>query len=299
MAAGRGPGCGRAGVVGMSAAGTDLITGYLDQMRAGLRVPAAEAELILAEAEDHLYETAAAWREVGMAEREAQEAAISSFGPVRAVVRAHHARRGWLAAAVEAGLAAWKLAAVLLLTSGITGLAIDTLLRIWPPVVTVTPGSQTPCWPCLPTQDAVILNPVWLAWAVAAVGGAILLAGCGLILRVRRRRGRGILLGGFFPMVAAGFFGAVALALTTLSAGGVGVPVPGGLAPGPGFAVANNPVVAGYLAVAAYPAVAVDLAVAAYLALAVGYAIRMARTLRRERRDQAGTFGRVLGEGQR
>jgi hypothetical protein len=282
-------------VVGMSEAGSDLITGYLVRMRAGLRVPPAEAELIVAEAEDHLRETAAAGREVGMTEREAQEAAISSFGPVRAVVRAHHARRGWLAAAAEAGLAAWKLAAMLLLTSGVTGLAIDTVLRIWPPVVTVTPGSQTPCWPCLPTRAAVIVNPVWLAWAVAAVGGAILLAGCGLILRVRRRRGRGVLLGGLFPMVAAGFFGAIALALTTLSAGGVGVPVPG--FPGPGLAVADYPGVAEYLAVAEYPAVAVYLAVAAYLALAVGYAIRLARTLRRERRDQVGTFGRVLGEG--
>jgi len=282
-------------VVGMSEAGSDLITGYLVRMRAGLRVPPAEADLIVAEAEDHLRETAAAGREVGMTEREAQEAAISSFGPVRAVVRAHHARRGWLAAAAEAGLAAWKLAAMLLLTTGVTGLAIDTVLRIWPPVVTVTPGSQTPCWPCLPTRAAVIVNPVWLAWAVAAVGGAILLAGCGLILRVRRRRGRGVLLGGLFPMVAAGFFGAIALALTTLSAGGVGVPVPG--FPGPGLAVADYPGVAEYLAVAEYPAVAVYLAVAAYLALAVGYAIRLARTLRRERRDQVGTFGRVLGEG--
>ncbi len=281
----------------MTVATCHLIAGYLDQMRAGLRVPAAEAELILAEAEDHLRETAAAGREVGMTEREAQEAAISSFGPVRAVVRAHHARRGWLAAAAEAGLTAWKLAAVLLLTSGVTGLAIDTIFRIWPPVVTVTPGPQTPCWPCLATQDAVIINPVWLVWAVAAVGGAILLAGCDLILRIRRRRGRRMLLGGFFPMVAAGFFGVIALALTTLSAGGVGVPVPGGLPPGPGFAVADYPAVADYLGVADYPAVAVYLAVAAYLALAVGYAIRMARTLRRERRDQVGTFGRGLGEG--
>jgi hypothetical protein len=282
--------------VGMSEAGSDLIAGYLDQIRAGLRMPPAEAELILAEAEDHLRETAAAGLAIGMAEREAQQAAISSFGPVRAVVRAHHARHGWLTAAAEAGLAAWKLAAILLLTSGVTGLAIDTILRIWPPVVTVTPGSQTPCWPCLPTQAVVIINPVWLAWAVAAVGGAILLAGCGLILRARRRRGRGMLLGGFFPMVAAGFFGAIALALTTLSAGGVGVPVPG-LPTGPGLAVANWPAGGDYLAVADYPAVAVYLAVAAYLALAVGYAIQMARTLRRERRDQVGTFGRVLGEG--
>ena len=81
--------------VGMSEAGSDLIAGYLDQMRAGLRVPAAEAELLLAEAEDHLRETAAAGRAVGMTEREAQEAAISSFGPVRAVVpRTTHAAAG-------------------------------------------------------------------------------------------------------------------------------------------------------------------------------------------------------------
>jgi hypothetical protein len=283
--------------VGMSAAGPDLIAGYLDQMRAGLRVPAAEAELILAEAEDHLRETAAAGLKVGMTERAAQEAAISSFGPVRAVVRAHHVRRGWLAAAAEAGLAVWKLAAILLLTSGVTGLAIDTILRIWPLVVTVTPGPQTPCWPCLATHAAVIINPAWLAWTAAAAGGAILLAGCGLILRVRRRRGRGMLLGGLFPMVAAGFFGGIALALTTLIVGGVGVPVPGGLAPDPGFAVTNNPAVADYLGVSDYPAVAVYLAVAAYLALAVGYSIQLARTLSRDRRDQVSTFGRILGEG--
>jgi hypothetical protein len=130
---------------GMSEAGSDLIAGYLDQMRAGLRVPAAEAELILAEAEDHLCETAAAGRKAGLTEREAQEAAISSFGPVRAVVRAHHPRRAWHSPPPEAGQATWELTAVLLLTSGVTGLAIDTILRIWPPVVTVTPGSQTPC----------------------------------------------------------------------------------------------------------------------------------------------------------
>ena len=63
----------------------DLIAGYLAELRAGLWVPAAEAELIVAEAEDHLRETAAAGLAVGMTELEAQQAAISSFGPVRAV----------------------------------------------------------------------------------------------------------------------------------------------------------------------------------------------------------------------
>jgi hypothetical protein len=271
------PGCRRAGVVVMNQAshGRDPIGEYLDQLRAGLRTGLRaglytgprEAELIVAEAEDHLRETAAAGLAIGMTERDAQEAAVSVFGPVRAVVAAHHARRGRLAAAGEAGLAAWKLASILLLTSGVTGLAIAAINTIWPTVV-LLPNNGV-CWPCLPGQDFVpvplgVSDSLWLAWAVATAGGAILLAGCGLTLRLRRRRGRGMLLGGLFPMVAAGFFGAIALALTPLSASGVRLAT--GLA-------------------------------AAYLALAAGYAIRMARTFRRQRRDPAGTFGRILGKG--
>ena len=76
----------------MSAVAPDLIAGYLEELYAGLRVPAAEAELIAAEAEDHLRETAEAGIAIGMTELEAQQAAISSFGPIRAVVRAHRRR---------------------------------------------------------------------------------------------------------------------------------------------------------------------------------------------------------------
>jgi hypothetical protein len=248
--------------------GRDPIGEYLDQLRAALRTGPQEAELIVAEAEDHLRETAAAGLAIGMTGRDAQEAAISSFGPVRAVVRAHYARRGWLATAGEAGLAAWKLTSILLLTSGVTGLAIDTINTIWPRVVLMpNPGV---CWPCLPGQAFVPVAvgasaSLWLAWAAVTAGGAILLAGCGLTLRRRQRRGRGMLLGGLFPMVAAGSFGAVALALTTLSASGVRWPATG--------------------------------LAAACLVPAVGYAIPMARTLRRQRRDQVGTFGSVLDNG--
>jgi hypothetical protein len=70
----------------------DPIEQYLNELRRGLRSTPGEAEAILAEAEDHLRETVAAGIAVGMTEREAQEAAISSFGPVRAVTRAHLAR---------------------------------------------------------------------------------------------------------------------------------------------------------------------------------------------------------------
>lgn len=120
MAVGRGPGPGRAGVAGMSRAAPDLIAGYLAELCAGLRVPAADAELIVAEAEDHLRETATAGLAIGMTEREAQEAAISSFGPVRAVVRARR-RRGVTAA--DAAMAVWKLAGLLAATVGAGGRA--------------------------------------------------------------------------------------------------------------------------------------------------------------------------------
>ena len=104
----------------MTVAAPDLIAGYLAEMGAGLWVPAAEAELILAEAEDHLRETAAAGLAAGMTELEAQQAAISSFGPVRAVIWAHRRRR---VTARDAALAAWKLAALLATTVGAGGLA--------------------------------------------------------------------------------------------------------------------------------------------------------------------------------
>jgi len=67
---------------------TDLIEAYLGDLRARLRTP--DAELVLAEAEDHLRESVAAGLAIGMSEREAREAAISAFGSVRAVVRAHN-----------------------------------------------------------------------------------------------------------------------------------------------------------------------------------------------------------------
>ena len=47
---------------------------------------------MLAEAEDHLRESVAEGLAAGLSEREAQEHAVSSFGSVRAVVRAHDAR---------------------------------------------------------------------------------------------------------------------------------------------------------------------------------------------------------------
>jgi hypothetical protein len=110
----------------MSGAATDLIAGYLAELRAGLWAPAVEAELIVAEAEDHLRETVTVGMAIGMTEPEAQQAAISSFGPVRAVVRAHRRR---MVTAGDAVMAAWKLIGLLATIVGAGGLATVFLLH--------------------------------------------------------------------------------------------------------------------------------------------------------------------------
>jgi hypothetical protein len=109
----------------------DPIREYLDRLRASLPVAPREAELILAEAEDHLRETAAAAMAVGMTGREAQEAAISSFGPVPVVARAHEERPGHLVKGRTAAevlgdlfLAAWKLGSIGLTAIGVSGLVV-------------------------------------------------------------------------------------------------------------------------------------------------------------------------------
>ncbi len=142
----------------MSGAAPDLIAGYLEELCAGLRVPAAEAELIAAEAYDHLRETAAAGMAIGMTESEAQQAAISSFGPVRAVVRAHRRRT---VTAAGAAMAAWKLAALLATTVGAGGLAG---MGIFTYLLRSAPGGPGP------------IPPVLVVYAAMAAGGLVLLA---------------------------------------------------------------------------------------------------------------------------
>ena len=59
-----------------------------------------------------------------MTEREACEAAISSFGPVQAVTRAHLARvNGAMAVLARTAMSAWKLVSLLLLAGGVGGMA--------------------------------------------------------------------------------------------------------------------------------------------------------------------------------
>ncbi len=201
----------------MTVTAPDLIAGYLAELYAGLRVPADEAELILAEAEDHLRETAAVGLEVGMTELEAQRAAISSFGPVRAVLRAHRRRA---VTASDAALAAWKLTGLLAAAVGAGGLAAVFLLHS--PLVWVTTGVravQDGPGVCQCSISAVpITGPdvMVLPFAAMAAGGLALLAARQLARLGTSGRDP------LSPAVTASFFLLVTALLLALNASGVG-----------------------------------------------------------------------------
>jgi HAAS domain-containing protein len=227
----------------MSGGHHDPIEAYLHQLRASLRVGPAEAELIVAEAEDHLRETTVAGRAAGLTEREAQEAAISAFGSVRAVVLAHETTpgnllRGRTPAAVigDVCLAAWKGGAIGLTAVGASGLVVflmnATLGRAFtgqPPAgvtfgrdicgywLAAWPGAHTCAQAAMleASSDAVILR------VIAGIFGVALLEAYVIARYLMRRRGRGpaVLLAGYFPALAACVFGsaAVALALAQLT----------------------------------------------------------------------------------
>jgi len=281
----------------MTVATCDLIAGYLDEMRAGLRVPAAEAELILAEAEDHLRETAAAGVAVGMTELEAQQAAISSFGPVRAVIRAH--RRRAVTPRVAA-LAAWKLTGLLATTigaGGLAGLAIFTyLMRSAPPgpppgsIPAGTPVGKLICpYSCYMVGPARP-NPVQTALLVYAVMAA---AGVALLvtrwLASRGTRSQDLL----SPAVTASCFLLASALLAALVVSGAAVLV--------GQAGANWTTPTSEGSVSTVPLIP-DAVVAACLAAAVGFGVQAALRRARPRARvwcarSAAFWGRLIAAG--
>ena len=268
----------------MTVAARDLITGYLAELGAGLRVPASEAELILAEAEDHLRETAAAGLAVGMTELEAQQAAISSFGPVRAVIWAHRRRT----VTADAAMAAWKLTGLLAATAGAGGLATVFWLHFdpaWAPGVQVVTASMSLCQ-CSPSLAVPITSPAVMALpcAATAAGGLALLATRRLAARRLAWRGTS----GWDPLspaLTASFFLLVTALLFALNVSGVGA-VTGRqswLTPvSQGFATITAPLVPG-------------LVVAGCLAVAVGYGVQAA--LRRARRGPGSDAPALLRSG--
>lgn len=174
----------------------DPIQQYLDELRLSLRIP--EVGRILVEAEDHLRAATAAGMAEGLTEREAQQAAIAGFGPVRAIVYAHQTRHGRVAAVLaDLAIALWRVAAIYLLAAFLVGL--DGLLR---------PGSGCPAraascklFTLVPETSALA---ALISWAATGAVGLALLAAYFAVRRVQRRRGRvwSVPLGGYFPLAA-------------------------------------------------------------------------------------------------
>jgi hypothetical protein len=215
----------------------DPIDEYLGKLRTSLQAAAEQVAFIVAEAEDHLREGAACGRAAGMTEREAQEAAISAFGSISAVVRAHATRaanfiRGRTPAVIlgDLVLAGWKLAGTGLAAVGLSGLVVSLMNIVLGRAFTgqARPGvsfRKADCahwmalWPgahtCAGAQmleassDAVVLR------VGAGLIGVALLVAYGAVRYMQRRRQRGpvVVLAGFFPLLAACVFGAGALGL--------------------------------------------------------------------------------------
>jgi hypothetical protein len=221
-------------VVGVSG---DLVARYLDELRAKLRTP--DADLVLAEAEDHLRESVAAGLAIGMSEREAQEAAISAFGSVRAVVRAHTVRNRQLAAGLV--MTALKLGWTGMFAVAASGFIAAAMNRVFgrgfvggAPAGTRYSPAQCQYWLSIwhgahgcaqaamleSSSDAVSLRVIG-----GGLGGLVLLGGYLLALRYGRGGGARMLPRGLFPLTAAAVFAAGALALTvcTFTGGPLGI----------------------------------------------------------------------------
>jgi hypothetical protein len=224
------------------------IEDYLDQLQASLRTTPRETRRIIAEAEDHLRQAAAEAQEGGLTRREAEEYAISSFGSVSAVVRAHDHRSSrslLLAVGRDLTLAGWMLGAVGLVAVGVSGLVAAVMNQVFgrefvggAPATAGFPASacrhflavQPAAHSCAQaamlenSHDAVSLR------LLAGVAGLILLAAYYLASRAGRRS-RNALPGSFVPVVAVSVFGAAGLGLVWLASNDAVV----GRSAGPGF----------------------------------------------------------------
>lgn len=138
------------GVVGV----TGPVEDYLRQLRASLHAPPLETVRILAEAEDHLAESVAAGLAAGLSETEAAEAAISSFGSVRAVVRAHQTRRSRAVAALSRlAMTVWLVAG-----SALVSVCAISLVLLVVRVAAGPPPARDPGFDATPEQVAFLVS---------------------------------------------------------------------------------------------------------------------------------------------
>lgn len=227
----------------MSAPQVDLVEQYLDQLYTRLRSAPRDARRILAEAEDHLREAVTDGLAAGLTQREAEEQAVSSFGSVRAVVRAHDGgawRFPGRAVLFDLGLAGLKLGGIGALAVAASGLVAAAMNMLLGPGFVGGAGHRIsyPAASCrwwladnlgvhTCARAAVLENSVDAVSLRLAVGilGLILLL-CYYV--APRGRSRHVLPEGFVPTIAVSLFGAAGVGLGVLAAaGGPGVSVVG------------------------------------------------------------------------
>jgi hypothetical protein len=188
-----------------SVASGDLVDGYLGELRRRLesaivRNSRARVGQIVAEAEDHLREAAAASVAAGLSERDAQHAAIAAFGGARTVARAH-----WPSATAVLATMATALLALLGCYALIASVA-GALVGWWATPTVHVPGTITLGSRLADRGD----SPAGYAasFVVAGLIGVALLAACVIVRRRRRANGGAAavmpLPGLFYPVAAAG-----------------------------------------------------------------------------------------------
>ena len=168
----------------------DLIERYLAELRGRLRTSPEAAAEILAEAVDHLRESEATGLAIGMTRPEAQEAAISAFGSVRAVARAH--RRIAPVVADTAMMFCGAVSSYLL-----TVFAVSMVVYV---MVDRAVSSDPARYP-FATPQGYGGSPV--LWASAGAVGLVLLASYLIARHIRRRRARHGIRGTVTPLAAA------------------------------------------------------------------------------------------------
>ena len=132
---------------------SDLVEEYLDELYSKLRGSPRQGRRLLAEAEDHLRQGVDEGLAGGLTLEEAQQHAVSSFGSVRAVVRAHDARLRrvpGVAVLADVVMSGWKLGSVGLLAVGASGLVVAAMNVLFGRsfVAAVSPGIRLPAASC-------------------------------------------------------------------------------------------------------------------------------------------------------
>jgi hypothetical protein len=106
---------------------TTQIDAYLDELEAALTVSARRRRVILAETRDHLREASTREAATGVASAEAEAAALSAFGPAKAIATAFAPQPTAMRLGTTVGLHVLLLGAAALLTVGVSGAAAGLL----------------------------------------------------------------------------------------------------------------------------------------------------------------------------